>query len=414
MNTREAVFLISLIWFFGCSASTKETFHITNTAIGSHEGDVPELAGLSVDAKQRLIWGPKRHIMTLNKDGTQVIAERRIICAEPSPDALSALSANVSAQASLDIAGRGSGSGQFERSFAEAVQNIGKRTVTVQVLRDGLYRACEAYANGVLDEFGYGLILNQVDNIMVKLIALESLGQGVVAPDDRDALDKLRKAESDKAAVVRAEKEVAIANEQLKKIENQEHEAKRKVDAASRTLVSKQTEQRSVEDAIANEKKLISEDEAAAKTARDANKPAPAAKGSRANLRKLEERRIQLTADVASAEQAVNAARASLTKETERMSAIRSEVDKATAQAKRVIADAQQSEQVALGIERKFPSNTPSAIVATLNSGQSLSTITGACLMWFARNPTIKAVNRDSPAIAQYCNDVIKVTLKPK
>lgn len=96
---------------------------------------------------------------------------QRVTCAEPSPDALKAIAQSLSAQAQA----AGQGGGGLSASSAESAASIGLRTATIQLLRDGLYRICEAYANGALSEFGYALALSNFDEIMIRLISVEGL-----------------------------------------------------------------------------------------------------------------------------------------------------------------------------------------------------------------------------------------------
>lgn len=96
---------------------------------------------------------------------------QRVTCAEPSPDALKAIAQSLSAQAQA----AGYGGGGLSTSAAESAASIGLRTATIQLLRDGLYRICEAYANGALSEFGYALALSNFDEIMIRLISVEGL-----------------------------------------------------------------------------------------------------------------------------------------------------------------------------------------------------------------------------------------------
>jgi hypothetical protein len=115
----------------------------------------------SLDAKQRVVLSFER----ANGLGRTT----RYVCAEPSPDALSALAASGALEAQV----AGQGGGAASASLNEAVASIGLRTQTIQLLRDGLYRACEAYLNGAIDEFGYALLLNKYDETMISLLALE-------------------------------------------------------------------------------------------------------------------------------------------------------------------------------------------------------------------------------------------------
>ena len=77
------------------------------------------------------------------------------ICAEPSPDALSAISSVFSGSGSFSIFGKAEGSGGVAAALKEAAEELGSRNATIQLLRDGLYRQCEAYLNGMIDRKTY-------------------------------------------------------------------------------------------------------------------------------------------------------------------------------------------------------------------------------------------------------------------
>ena len=59
---------------------------------------------------------------------------------------------------------------------------IGARNSTIQLLRDGLYRACEAYMNGALGDFGYGLVLVNYGRVMVSLLTADGLARPALVP----------------------------------------------------------------------------------------------------------------------------------------------------------------------------------------------------------------------------------------
>jgi hypothetical protein len=104
--------------------------------------------------------------------------QQRVVCAEPSPDVAKAYADAVSA--SLKVMGKGEVG--ISASSAQELATIGVRTATIQLLRDGLYRACEAYMNGALDDFGYGLILSQYDKLMLTMMSIEGAAQMRPAP----------------------------------------------------------------------------------------------------------------------------------------------------------------------------------------------------------------------------------------
>jgi hypothetical protein len=99
---------------------------------------------------------------------------REIICTEPSPDVAKAISTAFSASGS---GGNGTATGNisFSGANAEAVAELAGRSTALLGLRDGLYRACEAYANGVIGSDTYALIVSRYGQLMTTLF----LGQDV-------------------------------------------------------------------------------------------------------------------------------------------------------------------------------------------------------------------------------------------
>ena len=122
---------------------------------------------LSIDAKQRTIY-------TVTK--TYPDKQWRAVCAEPSPDAIAAISA--SAGLSAEQLGKAIGAAF---SSQESAGSIGLRTQTIQILRDAMYRLCEGYASGAMDEIGFTRLQRRYQNIMLGLLAIEQLTGAVVA-----------------------------------------------------------------------------------------------------------------------------------------------------------------------------------------------------------------------------------------
>lgn len=149
MKTSLLLLLYTPLFFsqFGCTSTIFKQF------------DVSEMESVSVDAKQRAI------IVMEGEDNV-----RKIFCAEPSPDALSAFGASLSAGIGYKEI-----EGHLDQTLAESVKALGDRNATIQLLRDGLYRACEAYANQALDQFQYSQIVAKYENIMLSLLAIEQL-----------------------------------------------------------------------------------------------------------------------------------------------------------------------------------------------------------------------------------------------
>ena len=123
-------------------------------------------AGVFIDAEQRAVLSNRR-------SDTDI----RVVCAEPAPDALSAIAAQAGVSVS-DISSAVSAQG----GVSEAAANIGLRTQTIQTLRDGFYRVCEAYMNGLSQE-QYSIMLRRFQTNMIALLAIEQLTGAVKGGD---------------------------------------------------------------------------------------------------------------------------------------------------------------------------------------------------------------------------------------
>jgi hypothetical protein len=94
---------------------------------------------------------------------------RNIICTEPPPDVAKALSTALALSAS---GGNGSAQGAFAFSSvtAEQLAELAGRVPGLLALRDTLFRACEAYANGTLGDDAYALIVSRYGELLSTLI----------------------------------------------------------------------------------------------------------------------------------------------------------------------------------------------------------------------------------------------------
>ena len=125
--------------------------------------DTSPPTSLSLDARQRVV-------LVTDQGGPQ--GDRRVVCAEPSPDvfAAAAISAGLDAKVGPDTIGG-------SLTSAESAGALAFRSQTIQLLRDGLYRACEAYLNGVIKADEYGRIIAAYDEMLITLLAVEGLTQ---------------------------------------------------------------------------------------------------------------------------------------------------------------------------------------------------------------------------------------------
>lgn len=122
---------------------------------------------IHLDAKQRVV---------LAKAGTR---DGRVdmACAEPSPDALSAFASSLSA--GVSVTGQGAGSGA--QALSEAAGSIGLRTQSITLMRDALYRVCEAYYNGALTRPQVMALMARSQDLTAAVVSVEQLTGAIVA-----------------------------------------------------------------------------------------------------------------------------------------------------------------------------------------------------------------------------------------
>jgi hypothetical protein len=95
------------------------------------------------------------------------VAPIPVFCSEPSPDFARAFGHAYGATASVTEGATGSAG--LSASDSEAVTAMLGRSAGVVALRDGLYSACEAYANGIIGRDAYGLIISQYGTLLAQL-----------------------------------------------------------------------------------------------------------------------------------------------------------------------------------------------------------------------------------------------------
>lgn len=123
---------------------------------------IPRRSTLTLQAEDRIVTGVER---TTVLNGAAY--KERIICAEPSPDAIKAIAASGSLSKSDLLAING--------AYQESGANIGLRTQSIQLLRDQLYSLCQAYANGVINRDRYMMYLTRNQRNTVAIMAIEQL-----------------------------------------------------------------------------------------------------------------------------------------------------------------------------------------------------------------------------------------------
>ncbi|MEM1154335.1 MAG: hypothetical protein AAGI44_09345 [Pseudomonadota bacterium] len=122
-----------------------------------------------------------KEVGVVHLDANQLIAsnsEFGTICAEPSPDALSAVPHSLSGNFSMPSGEAASVASSLSKSSA----CIGLSTQTIQLLRDDVYRICELYNAKALEQVGVLILQKGYQDMMVGMLAIEQL-TGVVNAD---------------------------------------------------------------------------------------------------------------------------------------------------------------------------------------------------------------------------------------
>jgi len=123
---------------------------------------------VSTGARQRVVTSHNPQIGT--RPG--YVHPTQIVCTEPSPDV--ALAVANSFGAGLSILSQGAGS--ITSQQAEGIVQLAERTISVQLLRERMFRACEAYSNGAITGTTYTLLMNGIGREIVTISLGETAG----------------------------------------------------------------------------------------------------------------------------------------------------------------------------------------------------------------------------------------------
>ena len=166
MSARAWVAGFTILSLMGCSQ--------TDTV--SRYRDIGETRNLLTTADLRIVTARRVPYGLDRKDGHGA-SDHEVICTEPRPDIAKALSTLASGSASvnlnLPVAGavvNEAGSAEGTRATAEQLAQLTERVPPIQAMRDGLYRACEAYANQVIGRNAYALILSRYGELLTTLL----------------------------------------------------------------------------------------------------------------------------------------------------------------------------------------------------------------------------------------------------
>ncbi len=154
---KQPVCLVLLVAMLGSGCANFESISRRSSLPANSEESG---TAIHLDAKQRLVFAKGEHV-----------------CAEPSPDALSAVAA------SLGVSGGapGKGAASLASALTTSAASIGLRTQSITLMRDALYRVCEAYYSGQLSEPQVMLLLARSQDLTATVVAVEQLTGAIVA-----------------------------------------------------------------------------------------------------------------------------------------------------------------------------------------------------------------------------------------
>lgn len=175
---------------------------------------------IHLDAKQRIV----------------IQKEFGIVCAEPSPDALSAAAASggfgVSDPSGVDAS--------LSSALSETAASIGLRTQSIQLMRDALYRVCELYYGRALNDVQVMMLHQKYQDVMVALLAVEQL-TGAVSPKavglgSNSKSDAIARSIDLGEAVRDSRSRIEAVDKKITEAEAEKIESKARLDAADARL----------------------------------------------------------------------------------------------------------------------------------------------------------------------------------
>lgn len=159
------VIAITSLTLNGCIANMNSVRHKFKISDGKSQ---------LIDVKQRsiLVSSKQEKIEeTIGNKTTIRAISHPIVCAEPSPDAMSAYAAEMAAKGGSE----GKAYGELSAAMQESASFVGMRTASIQALRDYGYRICEAYMSGAINEIQYESLLRRYQKNLVVLFTIEQL-----------------------------------------------------------------------------------------------------------------------------------------------------------------------------------------------------------------------------------------------
>jgi hypothetical protein len=173
LRTFAVSLLLLSIALTGCTANQKAIHKVDNL-----EGKGPVI--ISVDAKQRAIIANCRKYQG---SGLKADEQTRRFCSEPSPDVFSVVAQALSVGGSF---GQSADPASIEAALNAAFSDSENgatiaRTQSTNLLRELMFRTCERYMNGAIDELEMSVQAARDQRLIVSILAIEQL-TGAVTP----------------------------------------------------------------------------------------------------------------------------------------------------------------------------------------------------------------------------------------
>lgn len=119
----------------------------------------------------------ERKALHLDIHQRAIIASADKYCAEPSPDGLAAYAAAIG----LSVGKPASSADSLTTSGSSSVAGVGLRTQSITLMRDLMYRICEASANKSIGDANVAVLLGQSQDLATVILAIEQLTGPVAA-----------------------------------------------------------------------------------------------------------------------------------------------------------------------------------------------------------------------------------------
>lgn len=149
-------------------------------------------------------------VLVARNDGQSLYS----VCSEPPPDGAQEiakqLGASLNAEGSVDEEQTGKLSAEAISNLKTATQSLFDRSQGIQLLRDTMFRICEAFQNGVIDERDYSKLMTQLISTANFIIPFEQCAEIAIEVERQFRLSSAATQESPSVYIFRSCSESAL------------------------------------------------------------------------------------------------------------------------------------------------------------------------------------------------------------